>query len=663
MQRTLSSARHLLVLTSLGAAAAIVAACSSGSGTGIDDQETPRGGSAGAAGGKGGGSGKGGATSSKGGAGAGTSAGAAGSPSSKGGSAGSGAAGAAGALSGGAAGTDNVGTGGSATGKGGSASGGKSGTSAGGKAGSGTAGSSSGSSGASGSLAGGSNQGGTSAGGTSAGGTAAGGTAAGGTAGAGGTATGGSSAGGAGGIAAGGNAGAGGAPGPAACKVDGDCGAGTSGRCIEGTQGTKICAETCKDSCDDPLFRCALVVPQGQSAYEICVPKFAQSCRPCDFDSQCRFPDDTTDKSRCVPSGDAGSFCATDCTVTSCGLGQVCEDRLLGNGQTVKACVPQGGNLCECKPFWKGRGYKTTCGTKNGFGTCKGARTCDSGVLSDCDARQPALEVCDGVDSDCDGSVDDFANCDDDSSCTDDTCAPSASGGAKCQNTIKPNLCRIGTACVAAGDVNPANPCLVCDPARSQTAWSGAVGKSCSDGKSCTTGDQCDAAGACVGGAVQGDSFEVNDTVGAAKVIAAIDDVTKLFSKTLSATLPEGADQDWYKFGYTDATNFNKSTSPTVRLTAPSVVGVSYFLEVLYVCNSGTIEPNCAAGSTQVTVGGRVGCRSNQPTGTGNVEVKLNDFNCTGTTDESGTAFVHVYPAPGSAAVCEAYGLAWGDDD
>ncbi|MET0287500.1 MAG: hypothetical protein ABW352_23640 [Polyangiales bacterium] len=65
-----------------------------------------------------------------------------------------------------------------------------------------------------------------------------------------------------------------------------------------------------------------------------------------------------------------------------------------------------------------------------------------------------------------------------------------------------PNLCgcQISGACVATGAASPSNPCLICDPTQSTTAFSSAPsGLACSDGQFCTALDRCDGNGACVG--------------------------------------------------------------------------------------------------------------------------------------------------------------------
>lgn len=66
-------------------------------------------------------------------------------------------------------------------------------------------------------------------------------------------------------------------------------------------------------------------------------------------------------------------------------------------------------------------------------------------------------------------------------------------------NVCQPG-CRIGGVAYRAGNPNPANPCQVCTPAVSTTAWSNAAtGTACSDNNSCTLNDRCQA-GSCVPG-------------------------------------------------------------------------------------------------------------------------------------------------------------------
>lgn len=64
--------------------------------------------------------------------------------------------------------------------------------------------------------------------------------------------------------------------------------------------------------------------------------------------------------------------------------------------------------------------------------------------------------------------------CNDDERCQDSECRP---------------VCRIGGTTVVEGALNPANPCSVCDPARSTTQWSPrSNGTACAAGKICANG-------------------------------------------------------------------------------------------------------------------------------------------------------------------------------
>lgn len=71
------------------------------------------------------------------------------------------------------------------------------------------------------------------------------------------------------------------------------------------------------------------------------------------------------------------------------------------------------------------------------------------------------------------------------------------------------DTCNIDGECRDDGQANPDNACEVCDPTRSQDAWSARnFGVGCEDNNVCTTGDQCDGAGACIGAPVIGSGCE-----------------------------------------------------------------------------------------------------------------------------------------------------------
>ena len=190
-------------------------------------------------------------------------------------------------------------------------------------------------------------------------------------------------------------------------------------------------------------------------------------------------------------------------------------------------CVP-----CQNTPDYLCSGFPPECVDADG----DGAEDCDPAV--DCDPTNPLVrsgltELCDGLDNDCDGEIDEdfvFAECTPpgDLPCADTAvmvCSPDGQGvvceasplakGGSCEDgnpctkedvcdgtlegcqgteyacddgfvctqdlcdgeggcTHSPALgaCVIDGACYEAGDVNPSAPCQTCDPSKSQIAWS-----------------------------------------------------------------------------------------------------------------------------------------------------------------------------------------------
>ena len=175
------------------------------------------------------------------------------------------------------------------------------------------------------------------------------------------------------------------------CTENTDC---PSGWCVETAEG-KTCTNTCIDSCPKDWF-CGPVSNTGQDVTYICLPRFVTLCMPCVADNECAEGLGSSG-AKCMDYGPGGRFCGAECTdELPCPGGYACEE-----GQ----CRLEKG-WCECS--WKAikLGAKTVCSASNEIGTCSGERTCIDAQLSECSAVQPQAEICDAVDNDCDGIID-----------------------------------------------------------------------------------------------------------------------------------------------------------------------------------------------------------------------------------------------------------------
>ena len=133
-----------------------------------------------------------------------------------------------------------------------------------------------------------------------------------------------------------------------------------------------------------------------------CLPVSDDLCAPCETDDQCPTPGD-----RCVPLAEGGA-CGRDCGEGSlhgepgvCPEGFTCTT-LEGQGSQ---CIPTSG-ACSCLPA--NAGEARPCVITNQEGTCFGQESCDpeQGWVG-CSAKEPTLELCDGLDNDCNAAVDD----------------------------------------------------------------------------------------------------------------------------------------------------------------------------------------------------------------------------------------------------------------
>ncbi|GMV44067.1 MAG: hypothetical protein AMXMBFR64_57830 [Myxococcales bacterium] len=214
------------------------------------------------------------------------------------------------------------------------------------------------------------------------------------------------------------------------CTEDADC---ASGMCASTPAGV-ICTQKCVTSCPEG-YGCVNVTEPPALPSFLCVPEPDTLCMPCASAAECTTPSDPS--ALCMPAGPGlGSFCGATCSGTApCPSGYECWPVVLPGGGQTNQCRPSTGK-CTCSAAAIATGASTPCAKVNEFGTCQGVRTCQPGGLSTCQAQDPGPETCNGVDDDCDGQTDEgFAlggGCDgpDADSCANGTyvCAPDGKG-------------------------------------------------------------------------------------------------------------------------------------------------------------------------------------------------------------------------------------------
>ena len=184
------------------------------------------------------------------------------------------------------------------------------------------------------------------------------------------------------------------------CASGDDC---DSGYCIQTPDGMQ-CTQTCTSEC--PFgWVCSLHTPSLPDEVFICAPLFTSICTPCLTNAEC-FTGGIDAGESCVSYGAAGFFCGGPCAADDdCPPGYGCQATEDRTGAAVTQCLLSVG-LCKCTQWATDGGAATDCYVENEWGTCSGERECLASGLSDCSAKEPAQEECNGKDDNCDGEVD-----------------------------------------------------------------------------------------------------------------------------------------------------------------------------------------------------------------------------------------------------------------
>ncbi len=323
------------------------------------------------------------------------------------------------------------------------------------------------------------------------------------------------------------------------CVTDDDC---FSGYCLP-FDGSFVCTQFCtSDTCPEG-WTCRTLVNSGTDAVRLCVPDRDALCSPCETNLDCGGFGDL-----CVRVGDSG-YCARDCEATrECPDGYLCDPAVALDGTTGRQCLPTTGR-CSCPPdqFDESRpcvraneigicegveicepdlgwsrcsaplpqdeicdGIDNNCDNlidegmppgpcesiPNPNGSCEGMERCEGEDGWVCDAPTASIEICDGLDNDCNDAIDDGL-CFDGNPCTRDQCLPEAEGGG-CSHPPFSAPCDDGNVCTT-GEICRDGACqgtpLNCDDGNDCTADSCDALEGCrntnANGTPCQTGDFC----------------------------------------------------------------------------------------------------------------------------------------------------------------------------
>ncbi|HIN85959.1 MAG TPA: hypothetical protein EYN06_05710 [Myxococcales bacterium] len=220
------------------------------------------------------------------------------------------------------------------------------------------------------------------------------------------------------------------------CNEPNEC---DSGYCVPSNDGD-MCTKTCIDECPGG-YVCKALVGSSDVTY-LCMPKLDLLCAPCTEDKECGDLGGL-----CLKDSKGAGRCGRSCSEeSSCPFGYACDSIVSDDGEDWGSqCVPESGQ-CPCSELLFG--ITRDCTNENEFGTCVGEEMCTADGWDNCNAAEPVAELCDGMDNNCDGVIDESflklgENCDSEED--EDFCA---NGVWSCSDDGSSVIC---------GDDNPAS--------------------------------------------------------------------------------------------------------------------------------------------------------------------------------------------------------------
>jgi hypothetical protein len=175
-----------------------------------------------------------------------------------------------------------------------------------------------------------------------------------------------------------------------------------AGWCIS-HQGEKVCSVPCAGDCPDGWI-CATVVPGTPAAMEICLSLHPTLCQPCTSSYDCVRTDGL--KGYCLDFGDDAMACGALCsTAQPCPDGYDCQVAVTVEGDSLEQCVPVSGS-CDGGPPVVDPPVEGDCEITNQWGSCPGQMATMGNGETICMGPTPMDELCNNLDDDCDGEVD-----------------------------------------------------------------------------------------------------------------------------------------------------------------------------------------------------------------------------------------------------------------